>query len=234
MRWNDYTRSIDWEDLRITNLSAEISDLKFDADTALFTADNLSFKEYKGFVVNKMKSSAVKIAGGVWDFKELKIITPFSNVDGNFALGFDSIEQFDDFENLVRMKSEIRTSKISSNDLQYFAEELFGLNQKIEIKGKVRGTVASLKGKELELQFGTVTQFKGDVALTGLPKIEETFMNLKIDKLTTSKNDIEKIKNFPFDSSGFVQLLENLSRLGNVSFSGMFTGFTTTLLLTEI
>lgn len=225
LRWNDYTRSIDWEDLRITNLSAEISDLKFDADTALFTADNLSFKEYKGFVVNKMKSSAVKIAGGVWDFKELKIITPFSNVDGNFALGFDSIEQFDDFENLVRMKSEIRTSKISSNDLQYFAEELFGLNQKIEIKGKVRGTVASLKGKELELQFGTVTQFKGDVALTGLPKIEETFMNLKIDKLTTSKNDIEKIKNFPFDSSGFVQLPENLSRLGNVSFSGMFTGF---------
>lgn len=225
LRWSDFTRAIDWEDMRVTNLNATVSDLKFDADTALFSANNLSFKEYKGFVVNEIKSSKVKIGAGLWDFKDLKIVTPFSDVEGNFTLNFDSIEQFDDFENLVRLKSEIKPSKLASNDLQYFAKELFGLNQKIELKGKVRGTVASLKGKELELKFGSLSQFKGDVALTGLPKVEETFMNLKIDKLTTSKSDIEKIKNFPFDSSGFVQLPENLSRLGNVSFNGMFTGF---------
>lgn len=225
LRWNDFTRAIDWEDLRITNLNATLSNLKFDADTALFTANNLSFKEYKGFVVNDMNSSAVKVGAGLWDFKDLKIITPFSDVEGQFALSFDSIEQFDDFENMVRMKSEISQSKLSSYDLQYFAEEIFGLNQNIEIKGKVRGTVASLKGKEIDLKFGTVTQFKGDVALTGLPNIEETYMNLKIDKLVTSKSDLEKIKNFPFDSSGFIQLPENLSRLGNITFNGMFTGF---------
>lgn len=225
LRWSDYTRSIDWEDLRIVNLNAQLSDLKFDADTVLFTADNLSFKEYKGFVVNEMKSSAVKIGPGLWDFRDLKITTPYSDVDGKLTFNFDSIEQFDDFEHQVRMKSEFKPSKLSSNDLQYFAEELFGLDQKIELAGKIRGTVASLKGKEISLKFGTVSEFKGDIGLTGLPNVEETFMNLKIDKLITSKSDIETIKNFPFDSSGFIQLPENLSRLGKISFNGMFTGF---------
>lgn len=224
LRWNDYTPCVDFEDLDVLNFSGILSDINFNGDTVLFSGNNISFIEKKGFEVTSL-SAKTKIAPGIMHFNDLKIVTPFSDINTQLTFSFDSIENFDHFLTQVRIKSDFKPSTLSSIDIAFFARQAIGLNQQVLMEGKLSGTVASAKAKNLHLKFGDASEFVGDVSMNGLPDIEETFMNLKISRLTVNKKDVEKLKAFPFDSAQHIQLPQNLARLGNATFSGVFTGF---------
>src|SRR4029077_5355541 len=95
----------------------------------------------------------------------------------------------------------LKTSKVASEDVKYFAKELFGLDKTITFKGNVKGTVSNLKGHNLEITYTPQCYFKGDIAMNGLPDFEETFIDLMAKDLTLNKKDIETINEYPFDSN---------------------------------
>jgi hypothetical protein len=89
----------------------------------------------------------------------------------------------------------------------------------------VRGTVASFSAKDFQFAFGNYTSFKGNVIMNGLPDIEETFVNLKMDEFHTNLADIQSFT-LPYNGGGNTIVLPvELARLGNVSVNGRFTGF---------
>ena len=161
LRWDDKTPCIDFEDVDVQQVNAEISDIKIFPDSVNCVFNQISGKEKSGFVLSKFMSHAMFSANEM-RFDDVTIETPFSKLAANYySMEYDSIEDFFSYISKVRMKSDFKKSILSSNDIQYFASELFGLNQTITFEGKIKGTVDNLKGKKLLVAFGKSGIFSG-------------------------------------------------------------------------
>jgi hypothetical protein len=223
-RYNDARDGIDFEDIRLEDLHASISEVRFDADSVYATIDDLSFTEKSGFEIEYLETNA-KFTPVSWDFENLLIKTETTQLQSNLNFNFESINDFDDFIEKVRITSNFEESTISSADLRYFAPELKGMEREINFSGRVRGTISQLRGRELEIRYADNTYFKGDISIAGLPDFEESFFDVVVEELISNKNDLESIPTFPFTEDGVLELPENLSTLGTMRFSGKFTGF---------
>lgn len=224
-KWNDTTSCIDFEDIDVRNFNATIYNLQPTDSVIKFYGTNISFEEKSGFKLNHLSTYAA-FSNDSMSFSKIIIHTPYSDIDApHYSMSYSSILDFDDYINKVYMKGEFTESRISSNDLQYFASELRGLDKYVTFKGSAHGTVSNLKTKQLSIGYGNDTQFEGDISMNGLPDVNTTFLNLNIRKLTTSKHDVESIKMFPFTDNKFIQLPDNLAKLGKLKYKGVFTGF---------
>ncbi len=223
-RYNDARDGIDFEDIRLEDLQASISEVRFDADSVYATIDDLSFREKSGFEIEYLETNA-KFTPVSWDFENLLIKTETTQLQSNLNFSFESINDFDDFVEKVRLTSNFEESTLSSADLRYFAPELKGMEREINFRGRVRGTISQLRGRELEIRYADNTYFKGDISIAGLPDFEESFFDVVVEELISNKNDLESIPTFPFTEDGVLELPENISTLGTMRFSGKFTGF---------
>ncbi len=225
LKWTDTTPCIDFDDIDISRLNGTIYNFKPTDSIVSFYASNISLKEKSGFQLNSFSTYA-DFSNDSMSFHKIIIKTPYSRINANhYSMSYTNVDDFEDYIQKVYMKAEFNESEISSNDLQYFASELFGLNQSVRFSGTAKGTVDNLKAKKLWISFGRNSKFEGDVSLNGLPDVNTTFMNLNIKKLTTSKSDVERIKSFPFTEGSYLKLPDNLSELGLVTYKGVFTGF---------
>ncbi len=224
LRWNDTTTCIDWEDVAVKNLNADLGDFRVEDDTLLFSINQISCTEKSGFRVDHF-SADVKAATHYFDFKKVSIQSPLSDVKGSIDFTFSDWSDFDDYIHKVRMKSSFQKSRLASEDLKYFASELIGLHKTINFSGDIKGTVDRLKAKNLEIIHTSQSSFKGDVVLNGLPNIEESYIELDVKELKLNKRDLESIPSFPFDSGGKISIPSNLEYLGTLNFKGKFSGF---------
>ncbi|MEZ5198131.1 MAG: translocation/assembly module TamB domain-containing protein [Bacteroidales bacterium] len=97
------------------------------------------------------------------------------------------------------------------------------MDNRIKITGKIKGTVSDFKAKDFKFAFGRVTQFRGDVQMTGLPDIKETFSHLNITDFETNYKDVTDLRlPMPGETIG---LPDFLVTLGGIKIKGFFTGF---------
>jgi hypothetical protein len=132
---------------------------------------------------------------------------------------YDDMSDMSDFIRKVRMRADFDDSQVSSDDISYFAPEV-KWKRYIRVTGKVRGTVADISGKDLVINAGNGTYINGDITLSGLPDIDQTFIDFRSNDTRTNYTDI----------ATFVPAVRgitnpNLASLGNIHFTGSFTGF---------
>ncbi|MEO8150666.1 MAG: translocation/assembly module TamB domain-containing protein [Bacteroidia bacterium] len=223
-RYNDYTPCVDFEDVHLAHLNIDADDFKVYDDSLFASINNISGFEKSGFRLNHFAAKTM-IADKYMRFNNLNIQTPHSNLKLDYEMDFDSYDDFDDYINKVRMVADVDESKLSSDDLQYFASELFGLNKTIDLSGKAKGTVSLLKAKKLDIKYGSVSHFRGNVTMNGLPDFDKTYFDIIIDDLTTNREDIESVPEFPFTENRKISLPDNLGLLKTCRFKGKFTGF---------
>jgi TamB, inner membrane protein subunit of TAM complex len=225
-RWNDTTVCMDYEDLYVNQLNLVVSDIRQSGDSSIFNIEKLSGQEKCGFAISSLTGEML-LSGNDFNISKMQLLTSRSNLNGDIALRFSTWDDFSDFINKVKLNASFNVSKVASEDLKFFAKELFGLNKIVSIKGEVKGTIANLKGKNLEIIYTPKCYFKGDMAMNGLPDIEETFFDIMAKELVINKEDMETINMFPFTSGDKIQLPSNVSALGILKFKGKFTGFYT-------
>ncbi len=223
-RYDDHREGIDFEDIRVLNLNAEIGDVEFDADTILAKIHNISFVEKSGFKLEYFEADA-KFTPESMEFENLLVKTPYSQINTHLVFNYDHISDFEEFVDKVKINSTFEETTLSSKDLYYFAYELKGLDQEITFSGKIRGTIPQLRGRKMEIAFANHSHFKGDISIAGLPNFEESFFDLVVEELVTDKTEIESIPSFPFTLGKRISLPPNLITLGKVKISGKFTGF---------
>jgi hypothetical protein len=223
-RYNDPSQGIDFEDMRLTGIEADLDDIRFLSDTVLVNIEHLAFTEKSGFDLEYLEALA-KFSPTEMAFENLTIKTRESNIRGNIAFSFDHFRDFDEFVEKVRIRSRFENSLLSSHDLTYFAYDLNGLNHNIRFDGNIRGTISQLRGRDLNIAFASNTRFRGDISIAGLPDFNESFFDVVVKELVTDKRDVESIPQYPFSRGTNISLPENISTLGKVIFTGKFTGF---------
>lgn len=181
----------------------------------------LTASERSGFSIKGL-TAIVKATGQEVSLSKLKLETTNSSINNYLAVTFHEYEDFNDFINKVTLKADLDKAYISLKDLNYFAKGKLAplAHNKIFITGHVKGRINDLQGKGIALSIGRNTTLKGDFYTSGLPDVNETFLNLRISQFTTSADDIRRI----YPSAPFPA---NFNTLGNISFTGNFDGFLT-------
>lgn len=217
------TTGINYVDLDARYINGRFTDIKIDHDTVRGTIEYLSTIEKSGFVLKNL-SSFVKVSPVEVKMDELKIKTSESNIKTDLTFKYNRYQCFNDFIDSVKLSAEFNQSILEISDLAFFAPGLKGLYKSVTVTGKVSGKISDLRGKNMDIFLGGNTHYKGDFAFTGLPNIDETLIHLNIESLSTNYKDLQSFPLPPFDQNKKLKLPSNISKLGNVSFKGTFTG----------
>ncbi len=215
-------RGIDYHHIHINPLDVRISSIRITGDSLFARLDQLRIKEKSGFLLRKCKAD-IMITDSLLDMRNLQLSTDYTHIETDLAFTFESARDFNDFAERVGMKAAFLPSEIDMRDLVFFAPSLDGMENRLMLEGTVEGRINNLKIKDLILDYGTFSKFSGNVRLSGLPVIDETFIQVNVKNLYTNHYDLSTIR------VGGKNLVvpEEISKLGNIRIRGNFTGFIT-------
>jgi len=215
---------INFTDISISEINGSLEKLHFEGDSLFVDVNKLAFREKSGFVVNEFKAAA-KIASDEMRFTDLHIKSPQTEIEGNLTFEYDSFADFNWFTRHIHWKADFVNTNVSFGDIAYFAHDLWGIKNTLALSGNFKGTVNKFKGKNVELRWGEKSILKGNIGMYGLPNIAETFIDVQADEIRTNKKDIELFPMYPFTEGKTLSLPDNMASLGEVKFTGKFTGF---------
>jgi hypothetical protein len=218
------TEAMNFSDLNVRNIYGLVSDLKFEEDTILFNVKDLSLRESCGFNLENL-SSMVKISPMDIKLDSLYLKTDKTLLRGKYYMLTNGWESYSDYLNKVYMYADLKDScYVSAKDIAYFVPELLGNDDKVLISGIVKGTVTSLTGKNLNLQYGTNTRFYGDFNVEGLPDLNNTYLHFDVKQLSTTRKDLIKINVPPFNGKNKLAVPENIGDFGLIQYKGKIDG----------
>ena len=219
------TRSyINYNNIDVFNIDGVLNRIDICDTLKTGSLNNLSLQESSGFILKdahidlEMRKNSLEITSTSFETNSSTIDIPLIS-----ALS-DNEKLFDNFINDASLKVTINNSKITLSDLSHFVMQLPNINSPMRLNGKFHGTVAELRGRDINFSFGQQTYLDLDIDISGLPKINDSYLYLSIDKLTTNATDIDRITSrLPKE----ITLPEIVYNLGTISIDGKYTGFFT-------
>ncbi|MEO6136810.1 MAG: translocation/assembly module TamB domain-containing protein [Ginsengibacter sp.] len=189
-------------------------------DDSITARASISGKDRGNFIIKKLDAD-YKLTPAMMEFKNLDLVTNKSHLKNYFAMHYKSFnEDMQDFVHAVTLDGHFLDSKLSSDDIAYFAPATKSWNQDFLLNGTAHGKVDNMTAKNIVISAGENNYLEGNLSLRGLPEIDETFIDFRAKELRTSYNELAKI--IP-DLKGITT--PQVSTLGNIKFEGSFTGY---------
>lgn len=151
----------------------------------------LSTKERSGFEVKQLKSR-FKMSPVEMEFSKLDLVTNNSHLQDYYTMQYEDLSDMSDYVNAVTMRARFHDTRLSSDDIAFFAPPLSSWNTELLISGRVDGPVSRLSADNLDVKGGNNTRFKGNVNMRGLPYIYETYIDFTAQELITSGQDLRQ------------------------------------------
>lgn len=208
----------DGSHIRFGHINADMQNIHFEKDTLRMNLQ-LATKERSGFEVKQL-SALFKFTPEVMEFRNMDIITNKSHLRNYYAMHYkDFGEDMSRFLHNVKLDASFADSEINSDDIAFFAPELKTWKRVFNISGQAHGSIDNLVAKNMDLRSGP-SSLKGNLVLRGLPDMDNTFIDISANDLNTTYADL----------ASFITELKQvdmpaLSKLGNISYRGNYTGF---------
>jgi hypothetical protein len=213
---------MDYSNIDASGINLTINDVAFEGDSIIGKIVHLAAKERSGIVLHNL-SGDFRVGPRFLKAHNLKILTDHSDLSLTFDFLYDRWGAYNDFIDKVSIHARIEPSFLDIQDIGYFAPEIAVMKDRIKLSGNIKGTVSNFKARDMKFAFGKNTVFHGNISAFGLPDVEETFIDLNVKTLQTTREDVESLL-IPGDIR-HLTLPALLSNLGLVSMSGNFTGF---------
>lgn len=208
----------DGKHILFKEINATFKNASFLADT-ITTGMDLTAKERSGLEVKKFLAD-VKMTPQGMAFSNMDLQTNRSTLRNFYSMSYNHMDDLGDYIHKVRMAAIFTDSYIDSDDIAFFAPGMKTWKKKITLKGKVRGTVDDLVGRDMLVEAGNSTVLNGDITLTGLPDINQTFIDFKANDFRTTYNDA-----VTFIPAVKKVTSPDLRKIQYLNFRGSFTGF---------
>lgn len=200
------------------NLHLDLEALALSGDTLTADILNMKVEERSGLRIKKLKTH-VTLNQQLAELKDLYLETNYSVVQDYYSMRYTNFHDFNNYIENVNMYARFRDSKIDKRDIAFFAGNISQLPSVTSLSGKAEGTVANLYIPNVTLTAPNL-QYDGSARITGLPDIDNTFFDLKANRLVTTGQEIIRIA--PEANTGDIKWNE----LSTVNFKGNFIGTT--------
>ncbi|HEY9362294.1 MAG TPA: hypothetical protein VIQ00_03450, partial [Chitinophagaceae bacterium] len=203
----------------LSELNGQFKNFQLMNDT-ITSKVNISVKDRGGFVIKKI-STDYKLTPKLMEFKNLDLVTDKSHLRNYYAMHYNNLnDDMQDFVHAVTLEGHFEDSKLSTEDLAYFAPETKSWNTVFSLNGNAKGKVDNITAQKMIIRAGANNYVDGDISLRGLPDIEETFIDFRARELRTTYTELVNL--IP-SLKGITT--PRLSTFGNIKFSGSYTGF---------
>ena len=214
---------INYDNVHVKNFNTEINKFSLVNGDIKAQIKKLNLREKSGFVIKELRAN-VKFTKNEIEAANLYLLTPYSSIHDYYSMRFDSIADMSDYIHKVRMYADFEQSIVSFRDVKYFASAIKNYTQEFLIDGYVYGPVAHLQSKNIKINTGDITKVNGAISVKGLPEIESTIFNAKLEKLTTNYEDLVDLM-YGLDLDSVATVLPSfLSNLGKVEYAGYYKG----------
>lgn len=175
--------------IELTKLNTQLVNFKVLGSDVKTQILDLSFLKDKGLYISKM-SGQFSYTEKQLKITKLKASTKEkSEINGNVILNY-KIEDFADFNNKVQFDVQIAASKIASNDIRFFYNEL-GKNHFFYTKANLTGSLNDLKINHFELEETRKTKVLGAIHLKNMLSTNKDFaVNCKFKTFTSTYEEM--------------------------------------------
>lgn len=213
-------KGMDFKHLDVSNINLFAENGAIIADTIFADIKLMNAQDRSGFTVENLTTNA-RVSVNDITLDKLDVTTPNSHITNYLSFKYNDFSDFGNFPTGVKMKARLADTKLSLKDLGYFIRKLDNVEHNIfYINGDITGSISNLRGKNVSVRTGVNTAFKGDFAMRGLPDIYETSLNMRVQRLSTTVADIQRIM-------PKAKIPANVNSLGLINFTGSFDGFIT-------
>jgi hypothetical protein len=208
----------DGDHLMFGKINATFNKFSFIKDTIKAKIE-IGTTERSGFELKKL-SAHFKLTPQIMEFTKMDLRTAKSRLGDYYAMKFkDFNHDINYYVEKIVMDARFKNSVVNSDDIAFFAPDLKTWKKQFELSGKFAGTVEDFKVNDLLLRAGTTMYANGNLAMKGLPHIDNTNINFTSGTFQASYGDmiaivpsLKGIKN------------PDIAALGNLRFAGTFTG----------
>lgn len=175
-----------------TRLNTKISDFLIFGPDLTTTINKMSFLDHRGLYVANLKT-IFSYSKKRMKLEDLDLSTKESSLKGNIFLNY-KIEDFSNFTDKVNFDVKINSSKLSSNDIRHFYNEL-GKNLYFNLKATIKGPLNNLTFTNLKLIDSRKSQIDGTINFKNLfgDKEQRFFMDGNFTRLISSYDNLVTI-----------------------------------------
>ena len=216
-------RGVNYEDMRLHGIHIDAHNLRVTPDTVALCINSLRFAEQSGLVVDDLRAD-FSICPQQMRFGRLRIVSGDNDLSLNeFSMSYDGYHSMSDFLNNVELYGDFVGSRVNLGYIGHFAPVLMGIDVPLLVDGTVRGPVSDLNGRNLRIAHGDNTLISANIRITGLPHIDQTLFNARINELSTSSADLGNVRRA--DGLRLLRLPDMLRELGVMRYKGEFIGY---------
>jgi len=218
-------KSVDPRQFFIRQMNMNVSDFTNYADSTSLKINTLSLNYNNHININQL-SANVTVTKGKVEVGSLNMKSDKSEInDLNFLMKVgenDSILN----KNMI-FDIQLSNSTINISEMAELIPSLKGMDELIEVSGRIYGNLNDIKGKDLNLRTGLKTYASFDFYLNGIQDLETMYLFFDLKQLETTMRDIN---NFTIVRNGKkveLHIPETLYDSGVFSYKGNFSGFLT-------
>ena len=219
-----YVDSIGSHTINLDKISLGVSDLKVQDDKTAFLVDEFQFNDQKDFELQEFTGN-FEVTNDSVNVRKLHIKTSNSEIaEAELKVDKSKIGREMNMSKL-KVNLDLKKSFISLKDIGIAVPQLKGMDENIQVSGQLSGTLADLKGKNIEFSLGKNTRLTFDIYLNGLPDLANTYLHIDLKQSFADLGELAQVKlpdNFPLKQ---IYIPEVLVQAGLIEYDGNFTGF---------
>lgn len=206
----------DYNHFRLTVDKGSLEEFQIIGDTIQFDVNTLQVQDQQtGFKIKEL-STYFRISQSSMEFLNVDLKANNSHISDTIIFTYQSQDDLSDFNDKVNIKAKLKGIILDPKDLALFTYGLSELPLPVMLSGNISGKVSRFNFRNMDVALGN-TRIAGRLRMEGLPNINETFIDLKINEGTVHQNDIR----FMMPENIF----ELIQPLGHTQLQAEFTGF---------
>ena len=217
---------IDFANMHLLGMNTHIDDLLVKSGGHVAgDIRRLSFVERSGFVLDDMLGHFL-VDNGQIEVKGVQLETTQSHINLDYLLlDGDNWLDYRDFINKIPIICNVTDSRVSSDDVGYFATTMWGWQTTVrDASISMNGTVSNFKGKVAHATLEDGGVLKGSARVRGLIDVEKTYFDIDVDRLHASTEEIAYLLNTIAHLSLGESVAQYVERIKGVDASGGFRG----------
>lgn len=215
---------LNFQNLYLTGLNLNAQDFTIDGDTIQLIINSLVARDHSGFTLDNLRSR-IKLCGKFMHFDNLRVRAHGTSLSMNkLFFDYESWKSFSKFTSEVSLLADFEGTYLTTTPLAFIIDGIEKYDLGISLTGTVRGYVNDIRARNLDIGFGAQTRIVANANLTGLPAIDNTLITIDVKHLATTRKDLTLLKENG-KPTPLISLPEEFNRLGQIRFSGKFTGY---------
>ncbi len=220
---------LDFNHLNLSKIDGKFSNFNLSHDTIKVRIDDFSMIDSSGFWIKKMSCNFLYRKGEI-KAENLELETVKSKLLANISFKYNEVSDFRDFANKIPLKLRLFDAKINTNELSYFISKNPLGDNIVRMKASIDGFLNNIYVHDLNILYGKNTIIKAHAKVSNLTKLENLYIDSKIESFATNIKDIESFK---IKDNRKISIPNKFSSVSSVKANGEFKGdlhnFTTNL-----